>query len=37
MGADGQWRMATALVASMVPPPAPPAATPMPAAKGKGK
>ena len=36
-GTDGQWRMANALVASYQPPPAPPAATPMPAAKGKGK
>jgi uncharacterized protein (TIGR02246 family) len=35
-GADGQWRTATGLVAAYVPPPAPPAATPMPAAKGKG-
>jgi len=33
-GADGQWRMATALVADYMPPPAPPAAAPE---KGKGK
>jgi hypothetical protein len=36
-GADGQWRMANGLVASYQPPPAPPAATPMPPAKGKIK
>lgn len=44
-GSDGQWRLATGLVAQYVPPPAPPAATPTPApktapktpAKGKGK
>ena len=33
-GSDGQWRMATALVADYMPPPAPPAPAP---AKGKGK
>lgn len=33
-GADGQWRMATALVAEFVPPPAAPPAAPE---KGKGK
>jgi uncharacterized protein (TIGR02246 family) len=34
-GTDGQWRMATGLVAQYVPPPPPP--TMLPADKGKGK
>jgi ketosteroid isomerase-like protein len=35
--ADGQWRMASGLVAQFVPPPAPPTPSPTPAPKGKGK